>query len=723
MDKENSSKELLKYIFKAAKKEEIANRVNQYLDKWQASFAYETANYLVNGLESTYLPAEIKQLFLLSFDAAGKKSPWRIYIALRLAVNEGDFLNALKLFEELYSILPELQPALRLSRCRILVREKSWQEAIIELRQALFSYPAYPFFVKAEKLVCKMMASKEWMPKRKFKIALFGSHTTEFLASVLVVCAFREEIELEVYQGMYGGYCQEILNPQSGIYSFIPDIVVLLPSERELPEGLIVDGEIIKQYSDNLIRLWSVVKERQHCHVIQAGLSMPAYSVSASLAENLPTGRSRAVQEINERLARCCGDGVSFFDMNRVVAQVGRAFFSPEEWYMAKQYPASCAVPFLADCLIAHVKAVYGLSSKVLVLDLDNTLWGGVIGEDGLGGIRLGYPSPEGEGYVDLQKLLKDLKQRGVLLAVCSKNNEDDAKMPFERHDAMVLKLDDFVAFKANWKDKVANIVEIAELLSLGLDSFVFLDDSPLERAWVREKLPMVKVPECGKTPWEMTEALRRGMYFDAVALTQEDRHRHESYKANIERQEFKNSAGSLENFLSGLSMIGECGFVDDRTLARVTQLVNKTNQFNLTAKRYSEEQIKKMVQSEKWWCRWYRLRDRFGDHGLIGVILVEKRAKEWLVDTWLMSCRVLGRRMEEFMCRDLLMAAKNAGILSVQGIYCPTAKNVLVKGLYEQLGFFAQGQGETYSFNMETGIIPKCHFIQKLVDEINDLK
>jgi FkbH-like protein len=407
-------------------------------------------------------------------------------------------------------------------------------------------------------------------------------------------------------------------------------------------------------------------------------------------------------------------------DACALAAEVGGEYWSASEWHAAKQYPSSSALPRLADAICSHCVAALGLSAKVLAVDLDNTLWGGVIGEDLLGGIRIGPPTPEGEGYRELQQYIKELQQRGVLLAVCSKNNLADAELPFLRHEEMLLKRDDFAAFVANWNDKPANLEQIAGDLSLGLDSLVFLDDNPLERAMVRSRLPDVVVPECGATPWEMLAALRRGMYFETVSLTEEDRRRHESYRGNAARAAAERTAPSLESFLGGLDMSACHGPVDAKTVTRVSQLINKTNQFNLTTRRYTEDQVRAMASSPDWWCRWFRLSDRFGDHGLIGVILAEKGRVEWRIDTWLMSCRVLGRQMEEFMCASLLSAAQREGASNVVGEYLPSEKNAVVSGLYPRMGFEALPESEhRFVYSLRGSTIRGCEFIRDASTEI----
>jgi FkbH-like protein len=601
-----------------------------------------------------------------------------------------------------------------LAETRALAREERYAEAVAAFRRALESYPSYSFFVKSEKLLERLMASGQWRPRRKARLALLSSGTTALLSPVLRASGFRRGLELEIYQGVYGNYRQEILDPQSQLHRFKPDLAVLLLNHRDLalpPNG---GGAEVRQFGARLRDLWKLLQERSPCHVIQVGFDIPPGGAWASLENTLPEGRRRLIAEANLALSADLPRGVSFIDAGALSAELGARYWSAAEWHAAKQYPASAALPLLSDYITAHAAAALGLSSKVLVVDLDNTLWGGVIGEDLLEGIRIGPPTAEGEGYRQLQIYLKELKQRGVLLAVCTKNNLADAEQPFRKHDEMVLRLEDFVAFEANWQDKPGNIEAVARELSLGLDSFVFLDDNPMERELVRSRLPRVAVPECGPTPWEMLDGLRRGMYFETVALTEEDLARHESYRGNVARAMAERSAPSLESFLKELEMVSRHGPVDAQTLPRVAQLINKTNQFNLTVRRYTEDQVRAMATSPDWWCHWFRLADRYGDHGLIGVILARKSPAQWVVDTWLMSCRVLGRQMEEFMCECLLSAARQAGVATVVGEFVPGEKNSLVADLYPRLGFSPrEGYERQYEISLADRAIKPCVFIR----------
>jgi FkbH-like protein len=706
MDRTGLSRDLIKYIFAGQSGEQLFSELFRLIEQEGNNFAFDLAEDLADRLEAECELSEDRLEMLSKLS-----QPLARFICARAAMSEGHWENAIESLTAVLDALPEPEPFVLLGRARLLVRLKRMGEAAGDLKLALSLFPPYPFFIKCEKLLQKITASGAWKPRLKLKVALLGSATTAFLGPVLQAVCFRDGIEAKIYQGVYGNYQQEILNSNSGLYSFAPDVVILIPAYHDLALSPLGAAKEAERVADRLRGLWAVLKKSSPCHVIQAGFDLPPDGSWGSLEDTLEGGRTRIIYEINKLISGNLPAGISFLDMNRVALKSGAGFRSDPEWYSARQYPAAGALPLFAEYLTAQIRSAFGLSAKVLVLDLDNTLWGGVIGEDGLSGIVIGPPAPEGEAFLDLQRYVKELKERGVLLAVCSKNNLEDAELPFRKHDAMILKLEDFVVFTANWRDKVSNIEEIADVLSLGLDSFVFLDDNPLERAWVRARLPQVIVPECGNKPWEMLASLRKGIYFESISLTAEDVERHSSYRKNIERRESEKKAGSLEEFLAGLEMVAECGPVDAVTLSRVTQLINKTNQFNLTTRRYSEEQVKAMAQSADWWTRWYRLRDRFGNHGLIGIILAKKSGQQWDVDTWLMSCRVLGRKMEEYMCCDLLNAAGRDGALLVRGEYIPTPKNELVKDLFPSLGFTGDGGG--YFFDLGKDTYPVCQFIE----------
>jgi len=371
-------------------------------------------------------------------------------------------------------------------------------------------------------------------------------------------------------------------------------------------------------------------------------------------------------------------------------------------------------VAYRAARLIAAIK---GRAKKVLALDLDNTLWGGVIGDDGLEGIRLGA-GPEGEAFVAFQEYVRALKDRGIVLAVCSKNEEATAKEPFERHPDMRLRLDDIAVFKANWNNKADNLREIAQLLNLGLDSFVFVDDNPVERGLVRELLPEVAVPELPEDPADYVAALDREFAFETVTFTAEDEKRGDLYRDNARRAELQQSFTDVSQYLRSLDMEGVAQDVDAFTLPRAAQLINKSNQFHLTTTRYTEAELEAFRANPDYRVRVYSLRDRFGDNGLISSVILKRETDDTLaIDTWVMSCRVLSRTMEEFICRDIIDVADSFRCKRVCGLYRPTKKNALVAGLYERMKFARIGDedgGTRWELDLEHDRPDYVTFVRK---------
>lgn len=712
------SKDLVEYVLQRATPETVLDEALRLIERGGQDFSAESGEVIASRLVSRLADRAELEKGIRVLAAQGR--PLARFVSARILAYQGRTAEAVQGFAGAVESLAVPDPQVLLHRARLLTQQGLFAAAAGDLTSALRLNPPYSFFLKCEKLLDRVVGSGAWTPRRKAKLALLGTSTTSLLAPVLRAAAFRSGLQLEVYEGAYGNYQQEILDPGSGLYRSQPDLVVLLMNHRDLSLGPAGGESRALEFVANVRDLWQTLRGRHPCHVVQVGFDVPQGGAWGNLEDTLAEGRRRAVVKANLALAENLPPGVSFVDVNAVAAQLGSAFCSEAEWFSVKQYPSSVALPLFADHLCAHFGAALGLTSKVLVLDLDNTLWGGVIGEESVGGIRLGPPTAEGEAYLELQKYVKELQQRGVLLAVCSKNNLADAELPFRQHDAMHLKLDDFAAFVANWQDKATNLEVIAGELSLGLDSFVFLDDNPLERALVRARLPQVQVPECGTGPWEMLAALRRGMYFETLTLTREDLARHASYRSTAARKSLERSSASLDDFLLRLEMVAEHGPIDEHTVSRVTQLINKTNQFNLTTRRYTEAQVRNMAGSADWWGRWFRLADRFGDHGLVGVVLARIDDCRWTIDTWLMSCRVLGRRLEDFMLSVLLSAAQERGAVEVLAEYVPTEKNHLVRDLYPRLGFTTTSEnGYRYAVNAAERPLPSCPFIRSRDDEI----
>ncbi len=612
------------------------------------------------------------------------------YLRARLASEKGRPETACKHWERFFALQQTRDPFHLLAYARALSESERWDDAALELRRALDQRPRYAFYLRAEKLL-KKIAARSGTHLRQCRIALLGSSTTSLLIPVLEACLFRDRIQAELYEGLYGSAQQEVLDPASGLARFKPDVVFLPSSWRDLRLPAVVENEteFINSVIERQKALWKRASDSFGCHVVQHAYDFPAEEPYGYLGRSLPGGRTRAIELLNLRLVEEAPSYVSIVDAPALQRHTGAQWQDEMLWNSFQQHPASECLPALADLMAAHVRAVLGLTRKVLVTDLDNTLWKGVIGEDGLEGIKIGPGSPAGEAHSRLQQYMLDLKARGILLAVASKNNHDDACVPFQKHQHMLLRLEDFAAFEANWNDKATSIREISKKLSLGLDSFVFIDDNPLEREWVRSQLPDVAVVELGPTVFHYVRDLDRARPFFAVSLSAEDQARAEQYRGEAVRKHLQATSESLDDFLAQLQLRASVEPVTAKNLARVTQLTNKTNQFNVTTRRYTEAQVQQLAADPACWTGAFHLSDRMGDYGLIGVIFCRaNHPRVWEIDTWLMSCRVLGRQMEKFMFDRLIEAAQEHGIRELAGIFRPTAKNSLVRDLYDKFGF-----------------------------------
>jgi FkbH-like protein len=527
------------------------------------------------------------------------------------------------------------------------------------------------------------------------RLAVASSFTASQLCQLVDLFLFRAGIEVELYEAEYGVFRQEILDPGSALYAFRPQIVFLATSRRDLAhvpalhDSAEAVAERVRAELADWSLLWRTLHERLGCLVIQNNFEAPAWRVLGNHELRHPAGTSRFVSLVNHAFADYAPDHVVLHDVDALSAAQGRERWGDERFYHQAKLPCApeCLVDY-AHSAASLVAAQSGKSRKCLALDLDNTLWGGVIGDDGLGGIRLGQGEPDAEAFQSFQRYCKALRERGVILAVCSKNEEAVAREAFEKHTEMVLRLEDIACFVANWEDKASNLRSIAERLEIGLDSIVFVDDNPAERALVRRFAPAVAVPEMPEDAAGFVAALERHRYFQPVALSGEDLRRTDYYRANAARSAAQTAAGDLEGFLRSLEMVARVEPVHDGNLARVAQLVSRSNQFNLTTRRHSAAQLAAMAADAKWLTRTVSLGDRFGDNGLISVLLAQREGGVLSIDTWLMSCRVLKRGVERFLLDHLYRLALAEGIGVLRGEYLPTPKNALVRDHYRDLGF-----------------------------------
>jgi len=527
------------------------------------------------------------------------------------------------------------------------------------------------------------------------RLAVVGSSTLGHLFPAIRLAGLRRGLWVTIYEGEYGQYVHELADPASDLYDFKPTAVLIALDAYHATRGLGASSSLaeadqaVDEMIDTLAGCWRSARHAK-IDIIQQTILPSLPAVLGANEHRLPGSRARMVRKLNNRLREAAdAEGVDLLAVDTVAADKGiRTWHDPTLWLRAKQDVSPLVSPTYGDLVGRLLAARQGRSFKCLVLDLDNTLWGGVIGDDGLDGIVIGQGSAMGEAFLDLQSYALALAKRGIILAVCSKNDEDNALAPFERHPDMLLRRSDIACFVANWDDKPSNIRRISQELNIGVDSIVFVDDNPFERNLVRAELPMVAVPEISEDPAFVVQAIADAGYFEGVTVTEEDRERTEQYQANAQRAKLHEQATDLSSYLASLEMQLSWKHFDDLGLSRITQLINKTNQFNLTTRRYSEEQVRALIGDANAVTLQLRLRDRFGDNGIIGILIGKLDGEDLVIDTWLMSCRVLKRRVEEASLLLLAEAARAKGAKRLIGDYIPTAKNGMVKDHYPRLGF-----------------------------------
>jgi FkbH-like protein len=527
------------------------------------------------------------------------------------------------------------------------------------------------------------------LTRRSARVAVSGSYNTAQLVPMLRLAGLRAGIRLELFEGGYGQFQQDLLDEASELYAFGPDYVILavhegaltLPAYTDEPEAA-VTAEVERWRG-----LWSLAASRSGARVVQHAFVVPPHDEFGHLGTRLAGSRQSLIRSLNAKLGQTAEGSCLVVDCDRLAATVGKdTWFDPRYWHLSKQAVSLTALSTLALQTAAVLAGDLGLAKKCVALDLDNTLWGGVVGEDGLDRIRLGA-GVEGEAYVAFQEALLALERRGILLAVCSKNNDADAREVFDRHPDMRIRLDRIAFFDASWSPKAESLRRLADSLGIGLDSVVFVDDNPAERELVRQLVPEVDVLALPDDPALYAQALLSYPFFESTTFAEEDSRRTELYRA---RQGALELAGTMdvETFLRSLEMQAEIAPVDHLHLPRVVQLLGKTNQFNLTTRRHDEAAVRELVADREAVCLYLKLSDRFGDHGLVGVAIGRKDGAALDLDTFLMSCRVIGRTVERTLLAALCDAAATRGCTALRGTYVPTAKNGVVETMYGDHGF-----------------------------------
>jgi FkbH-like protein len=532
--------------------------------------------------------------------------------------------------------------------------------------------------------------------RNAIKVAVVGGSTlyplSEFVEHMLEVTVGP----VELMTGEYNNYRSEILDSDSYLYKFRPDCVVIIPEEKtcrylgRLTDTADTIEEQADEVSSELLQLCATVKETSGAEVILCNFMPPPHF-------DLGTPRLKSLASdwnftrlVNLSLSKKAAAYVHICDVEFLAYRQGALSAKDERaWFESKQLYS----PFLQVSVAKEISHLIGsirkTPKKVLVLDLDNTLWGGVIGDDGLQGIEIGDTSPRGEAFKAFQAYIRSLPERGILLGVCSKNDFDNAIEPFRSHPEMVLREDNFVSFKANWEPKAKNIVEMADELNLGLDSFIFVDDNPAEIEIVKQFAPEVTTILLGDDPSQYVRQLKESRLFERSALTSEDAARTRQYKEEADRKRLQSSCIDMSSYLESLEMRARISSFNAVDAPRIAQLINKSNQFNLTTRRRSESELQDVMADPTYCGFTVRLADRFGDHGLISIVILRVSGSGYLeIDTWLMSCRVLKRQVEDLVMNEIARAASGLGCKAVKGVYLPTAKNGMVRNLLPGFGF-----------------------------------
>jgi FkbH-like protein len=540
-------------------------------------------------------------------------------------------------------------------------------------------------------------APPENLGTKPLRLAVLGSSTVDHLLPGIRIGALRRGLWVSTYTPHYGQFLQDVLDTGSPLHTFKPDAVLfaldahhLFGNQTPVPQPDPA-SKMLDNICGHLQLLWTTARNHFGCQVIQQTVLPLTPPLLGQNEHRLDHSQRSLTMALNGRLrALADAHGADLLALDDQIMLDGiAAWHDPGLWHKAKQEVMPLAGPLYGELVGRLLGARQGRSAKCLVLDLDNTLWGGVIGDDGLEGIKLGQGSSLGESFVALQRYALGLSRRGVILAVCSKNDEANAFLPFDRHPEMILKRTNIACFVANWNDKAANLREIAQRLNIGLDALVFVDDNPFERNIVRRELPMVAVPELPEDPALYPEMIAAAGYFEALQLTTEDLDRTNQYQANLQRAELQASATDMEGYLRSLEMELQWSPFDRVGLQRIVQLINKTNQFNLTTRRYTEPEVMKVMENPRAFTLQLRLLDRFGDNGIIGIIIAEPSPDgSFVLDTWLMSCRVLGRGVEEATLGIVAEEAARVGVEELTAEYRASAKNGMVREHYPKLGF-----------------------------------
>lgn len=554
--------------------------------------------------------------------------------------------------------------------------------------------------LRKKKTIKKHLLSQPHLLEKK--VAVLGGSTTAEVVNILDIFLLKNGIKATFYESQYNRFYEDALFGTAELDTFNPDVIYIHTTQENIvgfPELNASKADCDTALEQEIIRYQSIWQalQRYDCAIVQNNFELPLRRSLGNLDSQHQNGKAHFINQLNLAFARNAQECPTLYiqDIHYLSSWIGlQNWYDHKLWCMAKYALSFQALPWLAHNLAGIIKALFGQAKKCLVLDLDNTCWGGVIGDDGLSGIAIGTDSALGEAHHYFQQYVRELKQRGVMLAVCSKNDEQNALSGFSHPDS-VLQAEDFIVFKANWEAKHVNIKAIAEEINIGMDSLVFVDDNPVERNLVSGQLSEVTVPNIGDDVTRYIDFLDRSSYFEPVSLSADDQQRNRYYAENKKRTQAQEQYADYREFLLSLQMTAEIKSFSNAYLTRITQLINKTNQFNLTTQRHTQAEIEAITANQQQIKLYGRLTDKYGDNGLISVVIAEIKERECHIRLWLMSCRVLKRDMELAMLDSLVHHCLAAGVRELFGYYYATAKNQMVAKHYEQLGFSLTQQKE----------------------------
>ena len=580
----------------------------------------------------------------------------------------------------------------------------------------ILDYPldSYKILRKKRPLKRELLANKSFITKR---IAILGGTSTGEIKEQLEIFLLNSNIRPDFYECEYGQFYETVMFEDESLKNFNPEIIYIHISNENLKSLNDVDQISEDRAKDEFIKLefiWQKLSQSFECAIIQDNFELPSFKSLGNFDVSSKSSITRTVNILNEMLYKQAIEKNYLYicDRNYLSSKLGLANWKDYSlWLLAKYSLSYQAITNICYTLNKIIQSISGFSKKCLVLDLDNTLWGGVIGDDGVDGILLGKESAMGEAYLDFHSYVKELKNRGVILAVCSKNDFDNARSGFNHPDS-ILKFSDFTVFKANWDTKTKNIYDIAQEINIGLDSIVFIDDNPLERDIVRKEFSgVVSVPDIGDDITRYREILDGSELFNMTSLSEEDKKRNDFYKNDKKREKAVFNFTDYNDYLKSLKMIAEIGRFNKAYLTRITQLTNKTNQFNLTTKRMTEKDIEYIMNDDLSISLYAKLDDKFGENGLVSVMQGNIKGSSVSIDLWLMSCRVFKRTLEYTIFYEFAKLARSKNINTIIGKYMPTKKNKIVSDIYKELGFSMVDENNgtlTFELNLLAYEIPE---------------